>query len=64
VGQQDGGDVCVVLNQAALRDAALRPERLAQVGEADVFPGDGKSRVIDVVGNLNTLQTWFLLQPR
>ena len=33
VRQQDVRDVGVVLNQAALRDAALRPERLAQVGQ-------------------------------
>ena len=53
VREQDGRDVGVVLDQAALRDPALRPERLAQVGQAHLLAGDGQRRVIDVGGNLD-----------
>jgi hypothetical protein len=38
VRQQDRGDVGVVLNQVALGDAELGPERLVEIGERNVTP--------------------------
>ena len=48
VRKQHGRNIGVVLDQAAFRDAALRPERLAQVRQANVLARDGERRVIDV----------------
>ena len=48
VRQQHRRDVGVVLNQVALGDPALGPERLAQVRQAHLAAGDGQRRVVDV----------------
>ena len=46
-GQQNGRDVDVVLNQGALGNPKRRPERLPEVGEADLAL---RHRQRDVVG--------------
>jgi hypothetical protein len=64
VREENACDVRVVLNQAALRDAALRPERLAQVRQADIVAGHAERRVIGVGGNLKSRRPWHRYQKR